>query len=77
MAITAGRIINLPLDIVNTTGIPAHLEAWIDWNGNGEFDAEEMIADLTDDGAGDFGQYSIRCGTSARYRSPFPSKSNR
>jgi len=56
MAIVAGRIINLPLDIVNTTGMPAHLEAWIDWNGNGEFDIGEMVADFTDDGAGDFGQ---------------------
>jgi hypothetical protein len=34
----------------------AHLEGWIDWNGDGDFDdAGEMIVDLSDDGAGDFG----------------------
>ena len=49
-------IIRRPLNITNTTGTTAHLEAWIDWNGDGDFDdTDEMIADLSDDGAGNFG----------------------
>jgi uncharacterized repeat protein (TIGR01451 family) len=48
--------IRRPLDITNTTGIVAHLEGWIDWNGDGDFDdPNEMIVDLSDDGAGNFG----------------------
>ena len=39
----------LPLSVLNTTGNIAHLEAWIDWNGDGDFlDANEMIIDLDD-----------------------------
>jgi len=33
----------LPLSYTNTTGSPAHIEAWIDWNNNGEFDAGENL----------------------------------
>ncbi|GEM_PF-3964278 len=35
----------LPFSYLNTTGNTAHVEAWMDWNANGEFDAGEMIAD--------------------------------
>ncbi len=49
-------IIRRPLDIMNMTGITAYLEGWIDWNGDGDFDdTGEMIVDLSDDGAGNFG----------------------
>ena len=39
----------LPLSATNTTGEVAHLEAWIDWNGDGDFnDTNEMILDIDD-----------------------------
>lgn len=51
-----GATINLPLTVTNTTGTQAELEIWIDWNGDGDFDdPNEFIADLSDDGAGNFG----------------------
>lgn len=54
------RSINLPFSIVNTTGTIAHLEVWVDWNNDGDFsDPNEMIADLSDDGNGNFGQSSF------------------
>ena len=54
--IVRNGMIRRPFSVTNTTGMTAYLEAWIDWNGDGDFDdANEMIADLSDDGAGDFG----------------------
>jgi len=51
-----GGILNIPIDVTNTTGEIAHYEVWIDWNGDGDFnDPNEMVADFSDDGAGDFG----------------------
>ena len=39
----------LPFSYINTTGNTAHVEAWIDWNGDGDFDEiNEMVADWTD-----------------------------
>jgi len=38
-----GSTFRLPLTVHNTSGEIAHLEGWIDWDGNGEFDADEMI----------------------------------
>ena len=50
-----GGTFRLPINITNTTGLPAELEIWIDWNGDGDFnDSGEMIADLTDDTLGNF-----------------------
>ena len=46
LTLSPGSIFRLPLTVHNTSGEMAHLEAWIDWNGNGEFDAGEMVADL-------------------------------
>lgn len=41
--------IRLPLGAVNTTGETAYIEAWIDWNGDGDFDDPgEMVADFND-----------------------------
>ncbi len=58
--ITPGSVLNLPLNIVNTTGTVAHFEMWIDWNGDGDFDdAGEMVANLSDDGAGNFGPTTL------------------
>jgi len=55
-----GATINLPIDVTNNTGSTAHYEIWIDWNGDGDFnDAGEMVADLSDNGAGNFGQTTI------------------
>ena len=45
--IAPGSIFRLPFSYTNTTGNPAEIEAWIDWNNNGEFDAGEMIFDET------------------------------
>jgi hypothetical protein len=58
--IAPNNTIQLPLSIINTSGSTAHFEAWIDWNGDGDFDDPgEMIFDLSDDGAGDFGMSFI------------------
>ena len=43
--ISSGSTFRLPLNYTNTTGMDAHIEAWIDWNANGEFDAGEMVFD--------------------------------
>ena len=50
--LTPGSTFRLPLNYTNATGNPAHIEAWIDWNNNGEFDAGEMILDVTDPSSG-------------------------
>lgn len=58
--ISPGAVINLPIDVTNNTGATAHYEIWIDWNGDGDFnDPGEMVADLSDNGAGNFGQTFI------------------
>ncbi len=47
--IVPGATIIIPLDVTNTTGNTAHVEMWIDWNGDGDFDdPNEMIANLDD-----------------------------
>ncbi|HHB78270.1 MAG TPA: hypothetical protein ENK85_03430, partial [Saprospiraceae bacterium] len=44
-----GQTLSIPFSATNTTGSTAQLEAWIDWNGDGDFDdAGEMVADLDD-----------------------------
>lgn len=43
-----GITFRLPFSYVNTTGNTAHVEAWIDWNADGEFDSGEMVADWDD-----------------------------
>lgn len=44
-----GTNFRLPLTVVNTTGDTAYVEAWVDWNGDGDFeDANEMVSDLKD-----------------------------
>ena len=49
-----GNTLTLPLSVTNTTGSTAYLEAWIDWNGDGDFnDPDEMVLNL-DDNAGSF-----------------------
>ncbi len=40
-----GTTLRLPLVVNNNTGDTAHLEAWIDWNGDGDFSAGEKAAD--------------------------------
>ncbi len=48
-----GGTIKIPLHYVNTTGATAYIEAWIDWNGDGDFlDANEMVFDVSDPSAG-------------------------
>ncbi len=47
--ISPGSTFRLPLSTTNTTGDTAHLEAWIDWNGDGDFDdIDEMVIDIDD-----------------------------
>ena len=49
MQLTPGGTMNIPLIVTNTTGNTAYLEAWIDWNGDGDFDdVNEMIVDIDD-----------------------------
>ena len=55
-----GTVVRLPLIVENNTGDTAHLEAWIDWNGDGIFNAIEMIADEDSDaGLPDYLEISI------------------
>lgn len=44
-----GSTVSLPIVITNTTGEPSYTDVWIDWNGNGTFEPEERIADLSDE----------------------------
>ena len=63
--ITPGGTIKIPLDYVNTTGDTAFIEAWIDWNGDGDFmDANEMIFDEKDPTSGLFPHMEIKIPTS-------------
>ena len=56
--IIPGGSIRLPLSVTNTTGDTAYLEAWIDWNGDGDFSGtNEMISDLKDNRDGVFPSY--------------------
>ena len=49
MIFTPGNTFELPISLTNLTGTPSHFEAWIDWNGDGDFsDPLEMVADWTD-----------------------------
>ena len=53
-----GGTIRLPLTVTNTTGDTAHIEAWIDWNGDGDFDiVNELVVDLKDNEDGIFPDY--------------------
>ena len=45
--IVPGGIVRLPISVTNSTVTNAHLEAWIDWNGNGVLDdATEKVVDI-------------------------------
>jgi len=53
-----GGTIRLPISVTNTTGDTAYVEAWIDWNGDGDFDLiNEVVADLKDNENGVFPTY--------------------
>ena len=55
--ISPGGTIRLPLNYTNTTGQTAYIEAWIDWNGDGDFDdVGEMVFDEFDVGDSAFDQ---------------------
>ena len=46
-----GTTMHIPVSATNGTGNSGHLEAWIDWNGDGDFnDPGEMVANLDDTG---------------------------
>jgi len=54
-----GGSLKLPFRVTNTTGDTAYLEAWIDWNGDGDFDElNEMVIDLKDNEDGIFPSYT-------------------
>ena len=56
--IAPGGAIRLPLVVTNTTGDTAYIEAWIDWNGDGDFDElNEIVADYKDEEDGVFPAY--------------------
>ncbi len=53
--IRPGGTIRLPLSVTNTTGDTAYIEAWIDWNGDGDFnETNEMVVDYKDNKDGVF-----------------------
>ncbi len=53
-----GGMIRLPISVTNTTGDTAYIEAWIDWDGDGDFDAtNELVANLKDNKDGVFPAY--------------------
>ncbi|PSU70010.1 hypothetical protein C9J22_12495 [Photobacterium phosphoreum] len=37
---------SMPVKVTNTTGSDAYLYAWVDWNNNGRFDADEAISGM-------------------------------
>jgi hypothetical protein len=50
--IVPGGTIRIPISVTNTTGNTAYLVAWIDWNGDGDFnDPGEEVVNIND-GAG-------------------------
>ena len=55
--IVPGGTIRIPVTVTNTTGNTAYLVAWIDWNGDGDFDdpGEQVVS--TDDSGGPFPAY--------------------
>lgn len=58
LTIRPNGTIRLPLAVTNTTGDTAYLEAWIDWDGDGDFDtASEWVADYKDNRDGIFAPY--------------------
>ena len=58
MDIHLGRTIRLPLNATNTTGDTAYLKAFIDWNGDGDFDElNETVTDFKDNKDGVFPAY--------------------
>lgn len=58
--IIPGGTIKLPITMTNTTGELAYLEAWIDWNGDGDFDdPNEMVENIDNIGNGIFSNTMI------------------
>lgn len=48
MDLSPGTTFRLPLSVHNTSGKLAHIEAWIDWNGDGAFDPlTEMVTNIS------------------------------
>ena len=61
-----GSTFRLPLNYENTTGSLAHIEAWIDWNGDGDFDdTDEMVFDVSDIGDSAYDRIEITSPTNA------------
>lgn len=53
-----GGTIRLPLNVTNTTGDTAYIRAWVDWNGDGDFDnLNELATTIKDDANGVFLPY--------------------
>ena len=58
MDIHLGTTIRIPLSATNTTGDTAYLKAFIDWNGDGDFDElNETVTDFKDNKDGIFPAY--------------------
>ncbi|MCB0519222.1 MAG: hypothetical protein KDD27_09795, partial [Saprospiraceae bacterium] len=55
--IVPGGTIRVPFTVTNTTGNTAYLEAWIDWNGDGDFDDPGEHVVSLDDSGGSFPGY--------------------
>lgn len=63
--INSGSTFRLPLSYTNTTGSTAYIEAWIDWNNNGEFDVGEMVFDVMDTGSSAYNRLEVTVPTNA------------
>ena len=64
--IVPGGILRLPVSYLNSTPDTAYIEAWIDWNGDGDFeDAEEMVFDVKDPTQGLYDRISVNVPTNA------------
>ncbi|WP_157044456.1 GEVED domain-containing protein [Photobacterium sp. SKA34] len=37
---------SMPIEVTNTLGSDAYLYAWVDWDNNGRFDADEAVSDM-------------------------------
>lgn len=58
LGVHLGGTIRLPLSVTNTTGDTAYLKAFIDWNGDGDFEeTNETVASLKDNKDGIFSAY--------------------
>ncbi|MEO0595854.1 MAG: SdrD B-like domain-containing protein, partial [Chloroflexota bacterium] len=55
----AGTTVDVDITVVNTTGLPANLVGWFDWNGNGTFEAGEGFSTVVPTGTNGVVQLTV------------------